>query len=162
MRLIRYSVKPVVNEDCMTVIYDDTKQRPKNLALRSVPPTSAVEHQAICSVDGEPWPCRHTVRESNFQMAQYHSVFCSACGKRRNAWSSLSIERDLSGQAVYFHARKRCSLKAVEYWNANIKPVTGEDLLVKRYGDVEIVIGGEWIEDLTRYLARCKKLKAVE
>lgn len=145
-----------------TVIYDSPTERPKQRSLRTVPPIVKVEHVAICSIDGEPWPCRHYLRAANFRMAQYHSVFCSACGKRRNAWCSLSIERDLNGQAIYFHARKKCSAKAVKWWNENIKPHTGEDLLVKRYGEVEITIGGESIDDLTRYLARRKKLAAVE
>lgn len=142
-----------------TVIYDAPTETPKNRNLRTVPPVAKIEHEAVCSVDGEPWPCRHTIRESNFRMAQYHSVFCLACGKQRNAWASLSIERDLNGQAVYFHARKRCSQKAVEWWNTNVKPHTGEDLLIKRYGEVEITIGGQSIEDLTRYLSLHSGLK---
>lgn len=145
-----------------TVIYNESAQPVKERKLRSVPPAAKVEHAAICAVDGEPWPCRHTVRQANFRMSQYYSVFCLACGKPRNAWCSLSIESDLNGQAVYFHARKRCSQKAVEWWNENVKPHTGEDLLVKRYGEVEITIGGEYIDDLTRYLAMRNKLKIAE
>ena len=142
-----------------TVIYNQPTQLVKNQKLRSVPLAAKVEHGAICSVDGEPWPCRHYLRQANFEMAQYHSVFCQACGKRRNAWCSLSIERDLQGHAIYFHARKKCAAKAVAWWNENIKPHTGEDLLVKRYGEVEITIGGESISDLTRYLALRTGLK---
>lgn len=145
-----------------TITQDPLTRKARNSdgsSLRAVPPQSKAEHKAVCSIDGEPWPCRYEQREGNFRIAQYHSVFCSACGKQRNAWASLDVEADLSGHRVYFHARKRCSLKATEWWDANIKPHTGEDLFVTMLNGV--TIGGRSIGDLTRYLGIKAKPKLV-
>ena len=127
--------------------------------LVAVPKQSIVEHKPVCSIDGEPWPCFHTQKETHYRMTQHYSVLCVACGKLRNAWASLDIESDLENRHIYFHARKPCAAKAKIWWDENIKPHTGEDLFISILSGV--TIGGQWIGDLTRHLAARTKMKAV-
>lgn len=104
----------------------ETPRTVKPRALRVVPSPSQVAHEAVCSIDGEPWPCRHFLRRANFAYSQRYSVRCKACGQLRNEWHSLEIEAAFDGQAVYFHARKRCRPAAERWWNENVLPLINE------------------------------------
>lgn len=119
------------------------------MTLRIVPPVSAVEHRAVCSVDGESWPCKHH-RQAMAVQGLWRFVICSACGQRRNYWTALSIDRGLDGRAIYFHDRKRCRPKAEKWWNENVRPITGESFH-----------SGQSIADLQRYLAARVAIQAV-
>lgn len=131
------------------------------MTLLLVPKTSEVEHKPICSVCSEPWPCTHIKEEGRFRTHQHYSVMCLACGKPRNGWTSLSIERGFDGRAVYFHARKKCAMKAALWWDEHVKPLVGEEAVCRTY---EFMPGffGQTIQDLTRYVALRSKPKAVE
>lgn len=124
------------------------------------PPKPKVKHYPICGTCRAPWPCPHYQEQGRFRAHQYYSTLCLGCGKPRNAWASLDIERDLAGRRVYFHARKKCSAKAKEWWDKNVKPHIDEEYHDNRYNDV--VIGGLHIGDLRRHIHfRGGSLKAV-
>src|SRR5882672_5318840 len=103
------------------------RRRVKQSLLAIIPSEPEVEHSAICSIDGEPWPCAHRAREGRIAMIRYIRVVCLACGKPRNAFTSLSIGEGFDGQPVYFHWRKRCRPVAEQWWNENVKPVADID-----------------------------------
>jgi hypothetical protein len=73
-----------------------------------------------------------------------------ACGKFRNAFTSLDIQRGQDGRAIYFHARKRCRPAAQKWWEENVRPHTGESFR-----------DGQWIDDLARYIGARLKPHAV-
>jgi len=65
--------------------------------LYEVPKRDEPKHAAVCSIDGEPWPCVHEQRAANRYWRRYHSVRCLACGKPGNAGGALSIEQGFDG-----------------------------------------------------------------
>lgn len=97
------------------------------MPLHAVPDIAEVEHKGICSVDGEPWPCLHSRRETHFEFSRWYNALCLACGKQASAWTVLTIDRDLEGRRIYFHDRKRCRPAAEKWWNEHVKPITGEN-----------------------------------
>lgn len=113
------------------------------------PKVNEPEHKAVCSIDGEPWPCKHRQVESHNAFTKRWDVLCGACGKRRNACASLDIQSGLDGRAIYFHWRKSCRPKARQWWDENVLPHTGEAFRE-----------GQWIDDLARYIGARHKLSA--
>lgn len=118
----------------------------KRTPLHAVPKTSQVEHKPICSVDGKPWPCIHSQRETHLTFSQWYNRFCLACGKQQTAYVALNIDCGLDGRAIYFHDRKRCRPAAERWWNENVLPLTGEPY---RKGQI--------IGDLLRYVGARSK-----
>lgn len=113
------------------------------------PKDNESEHTPVCSIDGEPWPCRHNRSETHRAFVERSSILCFACGKPRKAYGSLTVEKALDGRLIYFHHRQACRPKAKEWWDANVLPHTGEAFRE-----------GQWIDDLARYIGARHKLTA--
>jgi hypothetical protein len=119
--------------------------------LMEVPAADEPEHKAVCSIDGEPWPCKHAIERIHYAHIQRSGVRCLACGKPRVAWTSLDIAESFDGRPVYFHDRKGCREAALAWWDENVRPLTGHGFRV----------GGR-IEGLLRYVGRRAPKQALD